>query len=164
MMFPCSVCGSQTAPRASDSTVCEDLAACDVRRCAMREPTPPPRSTSYRRPLHTLVAMTAAILAFGAGDMPGAPRRPRLDPLLPPREPDPEPSTTVKVQASSLYGRVGRGDAMPRTFTRPTHSPLPTTEDMTKLHDRAQEYANAERALTAAEEKRERKRRKRLGK
>ena len=168
----CYLCGSTTSQVSwshDDLYACLNFSECDVRRSAMREPTPPPeprpvsvepredRQARRIAPLGRMAAI-AMVLAAGMGHSPGAPSRPRLDPLPPP----PDPEAVRKIRASSMYGRVGGAQPMPRAFyssrLMPGEDPA---EDMRSLLNRAEKFASDERHLTAAEEKRMRKAKKR---
>lgn len=141
------------------------------------EPVPasPTAMKTYRRKylgLGSVALVAAAAMILGASDMPGAPRRPRLDPMppppeppLPPRLPLAEAREVEKIRASSMYGRFGR-DAMPRMFVRETSGTyeVPLTRDIAHEFIQHQKAVKDQDAISAAEAKRERKRRKRLGK
>ena len=177
-MTPCLLCGSETAERGEGSEVCLSFSECDTRRCAMKEPTKAPEpsppdphllrkmqlSSTYgrlTRPPRTIQTMAAVAMVLGAsmGDMPGAPRRPRLEPPPPPPEDPPHPCEGKA--HSGPHGRAGKAP-IPRTFYR-THPMLPADGELESLLAQVEKRASDERHLTAAEAKRARKAQKRRG-
>lgn len=140
--------------------------ACGHLRMAPRsEPRPVvvegPRAR-HVAPLGRMAAI-AMVLAAGMGHMPGAPSRPRLDPLPPP----PDPEAIRKVRASSMYGRVGGAQPVPRAFYSgrllPGEDPAENGRSLVDEFDRSMQRQRDLEALRLAAEKRERKAKKRKG-
>ncbi len=97
------------------------------------------------------IAMSAGLASIEAE------RRP---PPPPPPDPEEEARLRAKIRASSLYGRLGE-QPMPRAFYTLEKDEGPS---MSQLLDMGEKRLSDQRHLTAAEEKRARKARKRLGK
>jgi hypothetical protein len=132
--------------------------------CGHLPPPPPPFDAPrpVRHPLgrrSPLVVAVAAMAMLTAGI--DTPRRRELPPP-PPLPPDfngPPPLPT-KTKGSSGYGRPGT-QPIPRAFY--SSRLLPGEDELQSLLDQGEKRASDQRHLTAAEEKRARKARKRLG-
>ncbi len=118
-------------------------------------------SSTYGRRMPALAAV-AMVAMMGAGDPMGRPSAPRLPPLPPPPDAPPPLPTTMK--ARGRFGRSGGTQPLPRAFYSGRLLPGEDPGEIQGLLDQAEKRASDERHLTAAEEKRARKARKRLGK
>ncbi len=116
------------------------------------------RPYGRRMPALASVAMAAMLLG---GMAPPPPRR-ELDPLPRPIEDEPPPLPT-KMMGSTPYGRMGV-QPLPRAFYSSRLMPGEDPFELQGLLNQAEKRASDQRHLTAAEEKRARKARKRLGK
>lgn len=128
------------------------------------EPVVRPVGRPLGRKTPLVVAIAAmAMLSMGIED---APRVVRADPKPPPPvppDPDGPPPIPTKIQANSRYGRVGT-QPLPRAFYSSRLMPGEDPSEMGSLLAQAEKRTSDQKALAAAEEKRARKARKRLGK